>query len=777
MRGRGSARAVLPPGRGRGSSVSSIVCYLTGLSHIDPVEADLFSGRFLNDEGVTVPDIDLDFPRDIREVLIPRVHEVYGADRSALVAAFPTYRPRGVVRDLGKALGLPPEEIEKVAKTVGFHESRRRDRARRRRRDRPRAGARRRAGRRCSGSASDAMGLPRHASQHSGGMVISTRAADRRLPGRAGGDGGAPDRPVGQGLLRRRAACSRSTCWGWGCSPRSSAASTKSRRRGGSRSTSRGSRSTTPRPSNRSAPPRPPASSRSRAGRRCRCCRGPGPQNLDDLTVQVALVRPGPIQGGAVHPYIERRKRQRLRREGRELRDPLRAPVAGGSCWRRRWGRSSTRSRCSRWRWRFAGFSRRRGRGAAAGDEPQALPGGDREAPPRLHRRRRAGTGVPAELAERIWDQIQGFSGFGFPKAHSAAFGLLAYQSAWLRVHRGPEFLCALLNEQPMGFYPPDCAGPGGQRREIRIAPPDANRSRVLCHVETRINSRELVVRIGLGYVKGVRRGGDGGAGGRARTRRGLSRHRRPRLAFGCRGCRPGTAGLGRGAGRDPRRARASGARHSGASGSAPTGAAAADAPSWRCRSSRPRRRQLEPLGEWGRADRRLPLDRDRPRQAPAGADAPRPRPEAPAQRRTDAGRRRQHGRGRRHGRRPPAPETAKGIVFMLLEDERGIVNVIVPTRVYERHRAAVRDRRPGPRPRPPRAPRRRRQRPRRQVEPLERQLEATGPAAPLRRRTARPRSARQAQPRAGRRRAARRRPGRPQLRPAGPLSAAILAR
>ena len=120
-------RSILPPGRGRGSSVSSIVCYLTGLSHIDPIDNDLNSSRFLNEEvgkqaTATMPDIDLDFPRDIREVLIPRVHERYGAEHSALVAAFPTYRPRGAVRDLGKALGLPPEEIEKVAGMVGFHE-------------------------------------------------------------------------------------------------------------------------------------------------------------------------------------------------------------------------------------------------------------------------------------------------------------------------------------------------------------------------------------------------------------------------------------------------------------------------------------------------------------------------------------------------------------------------------------------------------------------------------------------------------------------------------
>jgi hypothetical protein len=111
---------------------------------------------------------------------------------------------------------------------------------------------------------------------------------------------------------------------------------------------------------------------------------------------------------------------------------------------------------------------------------------------------------------EVVWEQIRGFSGFGFPKAHSAAFGLLAYQSAWLRIHYGPEFLCSLLNEQPMGFYPQDSLVHEAQRRGIRVAPLDANRSRALCHVESPRAEGEvrggLVVRIGLGYVKGVKK-------------------------------------------------------------------------------------------------------------------------------------------------------------------------------------------------------------------------------------------------------------------------------
>src|SRR6185437_6444559 len=116
VRGSGSVSALLAPGRGRGSSVSSLVCYLIGLSHIDPIANRLELGRFLHEDLRGLPDIDLDFPREVREVLIPRVSERFGKDRAALVAAFPTYRARGAIRELGKVLGLPPGEIERVAR-------------------------------------------------------------------------------------------------------------------------------------------------------------------------------------------------------------------------------------------------------------------------------------------------------------------------------------------------------------------------------------------------------------------------------------------------------------------------------------------------------------------------------------------------------------------------------------------------------------------------------------------------------------------------------------
>ncbi len=122
VRGKDSARsrAGLPPGRGRGSSVGSILCYLIGLSHVDPIKYNLFLGRFLNDEIASVPDIDLDFPRDIREQLILRVYEHFGQEHAALVASFPTYKLRSAIRDVGKVLGIAESEIDRLAKRAGW---------------------------------------------------------------------------------------------------------------------------------------------------------------------------------------------------------------------------------------------------------------------------------------------------------------------------------------------------------------------------------------------------------------------------------------------------------------------------------------------------------------------------------------------------------------------------------------------------------------------------------------------------------------------------------
>ncbi|HTB70519.1 MAG TPA: PHP domain-containing protein, partial [Solirubrobacteraceae bacterium] len=188
VRGPDSVRALLAPGRGRGSSVSSLVCYLIGLSHIDPIANKLTLGRFLHEDLRGLPDIDLDFPRDIREVLIPRVHERFGSDHAALVAAFPTFRARGAIRELGKVLGLPPGEIERAARGAERYGGAEHGTGLGGQRQAAGAGGGGGEGSSRAGAAprserwrwlerlvEEAHGLPRHLSQHSGGMIIATR--------------------------------------------------------------------------------------------------------------------------------------------------------------------------------------------------------------------------------------------------------------------------------------------------------------------------------------------------------------------------------------------------------------------------------------------------------------------------------------------------------------------------------------------------------------------------------------------------------------------------
>jgi error-prone DNA polymerase len=228
------------------------------------------------------------------------------------------------------------------------------------------------------------------------------------------------------------------------------------------------------------------------------------PETLQDITIQVAIVRPGPIQGGAVNPYIERRQRIRVDPDYKVPYDhPSLEPVL-----RETLGTIIFQDQVLEVAIAFAGFSP----GEAEGLR-RAMSRKRSEAAIEAHHKRfvagaRELHGVDEETAERVFEMVRGFSGFGFPKAHGAAFGLLAYQSTWLRVHYGPEFLCSLLNEQPMGFYPPDALVHEAQRRGIEVLPPDVNESGAECDMEVEAAGGEDAggrVRIGLGYVRGVR--------------------------------------------------------------------------------------------------------------------------------------------------------------------------------------------------------------------------------------------------------------------------------
>ena len=685
VRGPDSARALLPPGRGRGSSVSSIVCYLTGLSHVDPIANELLIGRFLNDELTSLPDIDLDFPRDIREKLIPRIHERYGHERSALVAAFPTYRARGAIRELGKALGLPPGEIERVARgSEGWD-------AREVAKDIESTGRQGLTGRWAwlARLAAEAHGLPRHLSQHSGGMIIATQPLVDCCPI-------VPAAMEGRQIaMWDKDSCSdagflKIDLLGLGMlSAVERAVEQIARTRGERIDLSRipyDDAATYECIQNAETTGVFQIESRAQMAslRRTR------PENLQDITIQVAIVRPGPIQGGAVNPYIARRQLMRTDPTYEVPYDhPSLEPVLEETL-----GTIIFQDQVLEVAIAFAGFgvgeaeglrramSRKRSEAAI-----QAYHGRFVEGAQRKH-------GVDAETAERVFAMVKGFSGFGFPKAHGAAFGLLAYQSTWLRVHYSPEFLCALLNEQPMGFYPPDALVHEAQRRGVEVEPPDVNQSGVECELDS--TGR---VRIGLGYVRGVREqdvavlvaarkaGGPFRSLSDLASRAGCGAAALELLAWS--GACDGLAAPAEDAGRlRPGAARRVALWQLGVvtpGRSVPGGTQLA------LPLDLPAPPELRELSEWegmladystiGLTTRAHPLALLRPRM---GADVATSR---------DLGRL-PHGRRVRIGGLVVArqrPGTAGGVVFILLEDEFGTINLVVPPPVYERHRLTVR--------------------------------------------------------------------------------------
>jgi error-prone DNA polymerase len=686
VRGRDSPRMFLPPGRGRGSSVGSIVCYLTGLSHVDPVENDLSLGRFINHELTSVPDIDLDFPRDIREKLIVRVTERYGHEHAALVASFATYRSRGAIRDIGKALGLPHAELERLARvTDGWHAERVADEvAALPDADRKLLSKRWRAFQFLTG---EVAGLPRHVSQHPGGMVISSRPLVELVPVQ-------PAAMAGRQLCQwDKDSCSdagflKIDLLGLGMlSCIEECVDRIAELHGAPIDLSR-------------IPLDDPAvyaeiqaadtvgvfqiESRAQMQSLLRT----RPETIDDLTIQVALVRPGPIQGKAVHPYIEHRRH--LREDPsfvfpvphESLREPLVSTLgvvvfqdqvldvaialAGYTI-----GEAEGLRRA---------MSRKRSREALEAHRVRFVEGA-------------VAKGVSAEVADGVFDTLVGFSGFGFPKAHAAAFGLLAYQSAWLRHHYPAEFLCGLLNEQPMGFYPPASLVRDAQRRGVEVRPPDVNLSEARCSLEPcGDGALPQAVRVGLAYVSSVGED-DAEALETERTANGPYRdvgdlaRRAPVSRDALEALVRGGACDGLGARRRdllwelglatrPRSVEGTRGEAKQLTLALDPTAKTPDLPDltrWE--------RMLADYRETGVSVGTHPLALLRPHLPPGTLSSPELH-EA------------RHGSsvafaGLAIARQRPA--TAKGIVFMLLEDEHGQVNLIVPKDVYERHRGVVR--------------------------------------------------------------------------------------
>ncbi|MEA2514435.1 MAG: error-prone polymerase [Thermomicrobiales bacterium] len=498
VRGVDSARSAanLPPGRGRGSSVSSIVCYLIGLSHIDPVKNNLFFGRFLNEEMYAVPDIDLDFPREIRERLIERVHEKY-ADRAALVCAFSTYKLRSAVRDVGKALGLPQPDIDKIAKLSeprSAHDlSRELDRipGYAERKDNP-------PWSHLVELADQLAGFPRHVTQHVGGMVVAAGSLCQIVPVQPAAmegrflcqwdkDSCDDARMVkidflALGMLSLVEECLELIAASTGKTvdlsrinfndPEVYEMICKGDTVGVFQIESRAQIQMLPRTR---------------------------PKSLDDLAVQVAIVRPGPIIGGAVTPYVAHRQQERtsfLPIEPQYDHECLKEVLAETH------GVVLFQEQVLQVAMAYAGFtpgeaegfrramSRKRSQEAMAALKEKFIAGAVAKHQTTKHQ-------VTHAEAEKVFTKLAGFASYGFPKAHATAFALLAYQSCWLKHYYPAEFTCALLNNQPMGFYPPHVLINDAKRHKLRVLAPDVNLSGVRCNLDGGNG-----IRIGLGYVK-----------------------------------------------------------------------------------------------------------------------------------------------------------------------------------------------------------------------------------------------------------------------------------
>jgi len=485
------SRSGLPPGRGRGSSVGSILCYLIGLSHVDPIKHNLFLGRFLNDEIASVPDIDLDFPRDIREQLILRVYEHFGHEHAALVASFPTYKLRSAIRDVGKALGIAESELDRLAKRAGWGSGG--DIAKEMSMYEEYAGkVDAPIWRDLIELSEQIAGFPRHLSQHVGGMIISTKPIIELVP-------------VEQAAMAGRYICQ------WDKDSVDDARFIKidflalgmlslveecadliAEQHGRIEDLSRIDFSD-PEVYDMICEADTVGVFQVESRAQMQMLPRTRPRSIEDLTVQVAIIRPGPIVGGAVNPYVRHRQAQLADPDFKPPFDhPSLEPVLGETL-----GVILYQEQVLQAAIAVAGFSE----GQAEALRRAMSRKRSRENMARffdLFREGARARGVADDVAKTVFEKIIAFAEFGFPKSHSAAFAFLAFQSAWLRRYYPVEFLCALLNAQPMGFYPPHVLVHDAKRHGVEVLPPDVNRSAAACGVEAG------ALRVGFGYVRGI---------------------------------------------------------------------------------------------------------------------------------------------------------------------------------------------------------------------------------------------------------------------------------
>ncbi|MEK7373071.1 MAG: error-prone DNA polymerase [candidate division NC10 bacterium] len=475
--------------QGRGSAANSAVCYCLGITAVDPVGMDLLFERFLSEERGEWPDIDLDLPSgDRRERVIQYVYERYGRLGAAMTANVITYRGRSAAREVGKALGFPPELCERLSGLVGDLEYQEPGDALPARLAEAGCDPREPRIQRFAELWTAIQDLPRHLGQHSGGMVICQGRLDSVVPLE-------PATMPGRSVVQwdkddcKDMGIIKVDLLGLGMMSLLQDALKMIRERGG-------------RVDLAHLPQDDPAvyamlqkadtigvfqvESRAQMATLPRL----RPERFYDLVVQVAIIRPGPIVGDVVHPYL----RRRAGREPVTVPHPALEPILA-----RTLGVPLFQEQLLRMAMATAGFT-----GGEAEELRRAFGFKRSErAMKEVEVKLRAGmarNGIAGEQAEAIVRSITAFALYGFPESHAASFALLAYASAYLKAHHPAAFYAALLNNQPMGFYHPATIVRDARRHGQVIRPVDVNRSDWLCTIED-----DGAVRLGLRYLKGLR--------------------------------------------------------------------------------------------------------------------------------------------------------------------------------------------------------------------------------------------------------------------------------
>ncbi|QWA31205.1 error-prone DNA polymerase [Pseudomonas sp. RC3H12] len=474
--------------QGRGSAANSVVCFVLGITELDPMEHRLLFERFLSRERNEPPDIDVDFEHERREEVIQYVFQRYGRHRAALTAVVSSYHAAGAVRDVARVLGLPPDQVDALAKCCGRWSDRIPDAARL-----AEAGfdAHSPSLRRILVLAGELIGFPRHLSQHPGGFVISEQPLDQLVPVE---NAAMAERTVIQwdkddldmvGLLKvdvlalgmlsalRRCfdliARHRGREYTLATLPKEDPATYamigRAETMGVFQIESRAQMAMLPRLK---------------------------PVKFYDLVIEVAIVRPGPIQGDMVHPYLRRRLEQ----------EPVTYPSEKlKAVFERTLGVPLFQEQVMELAMVAADYSP-----GEADQLRRSMAAWKRHGGLEPHRERLiAGmlrNGYERAFAERIFEQIKGFGSYGFPESHAASFALLCYASSWLKCHEPAIFICALVNSWPMGFYSPDQLLQEARRQGIEVRPVDVFHSEWDCTLEA-LGENELAIRLGLRQIRG----------------------------------------------------------------------------------------------------------------------------------------------------------------------------------------------------------------------------------------------------------------------------------